>query len=192
MLVQPVHLLHESFLEERDDDEATAERERTGLQEERQQLTQQRAERARRRGGGDERHADHERRRRCGFAATKERAVVEKADDPAPDEDQRDFGLDRNRDDECRRCERPLEPVFHPELREPIARVEDQCDDGGTHAVEDRGHPRQPSEVDVERAERRDDDEVRQDERPAAGPGPPEAAADVRDPDADLDGEGAR
>src|SRR5438094_3132588 len=50
VLVQPVHLLHESFLEERDDDEATAERERAGLQEEREELTEQRAERARRRG----------------------------------------------------------------------------------------------------------------------------------------------
>src|SRR5207244_950303 len=34
-----------------------------------------------------------------------------------------------------------------------------------------------------------DDQEVREDERPTAGPGPPEPAADVRDPDADLDGQ---
>src|SRR5436309_10838636 len=85
----------------------------------------------------------------------------------------------------------PTRASLYPELLEPIARVEDQGDDGGTHAVEDRGHPRQPSEVDVERAERRDDDEVRQDERPAAGPRAPEPPANVRDPDANLDGEGA-
>src|SRR5205807_355190 len=47
------------------------------------------------------------------------------------------------------------------------------------------------AEMDVERAQRGHDDEVRKDERPAAGPGPPEAAADVRDPDADLDRERA-
>src|SRR5436309_13475193 len=45
--------------------------------------------------------------------------------------------------------------------------------------------------MDVERAQRGHDDEVRKDERPAAGPGPPEAAADGRDPDADLDRERA-
>src|SRR5207249_11142201 len=39
----------------------------------------------------------------------------------------------------------------------------------------------------VERAHGRDDDEVRQDERPSSGPGAPEAAPNVRDPDADLD-----
>src|SRR5207245_11601759 len=38
-----------------------------------------------------------------------------------------------------------------------------------------------------ERAEHRDDDEVRQDERPTAGPGAPEPAPDVGDPDPDLD-----
>src|SRR4029077_6152941 len=37
-----------------------------------------------------------------------------------------------------------------------------------------------------------DDDEVGQDEGPAARPRAPEAPADVGDPDADLDGQGTR
>ena len=41
----------------------------------------------------------------------------------------------------------------------------------------------------VERAERRHYKEVRQDERPAAGPRPPEAAAKIGDEDPDLDRE---
>jgi len=41
--------------------------------------------------------------------------------------------------------------------------------------------------MDVERAQRGDDDEVGQDERPAAGPGAPEPAAHIGDKDADLD-----
>src|SRR5439155_1630369 len=68
----------------------------------------------------------------------------------------------------------PLPNVIEPALRK--------------NAVEDRRHPRQPPEVDVERVERRDDDDVRQDERPPAGPRAPEAAADVRNPNAHLDG----
>ena len=46
--------------------------------------------------------------------------------------------------------------------------------------------------MDIQRAEHGHDDEVGQDEGPAAGPGAPEASADVRDPDAHLDGEGPR
>src|SRR2546428_4560105 len=70
--------------------------------------------------------------------------------------------------------------------------MQDQRDDGGAHAVEDRGDPRQAAEVDVERAQRSHDDEVRENERPAARPRAPEAAAEVGEPDADLDGERAR
>src|SRR5438876_308690 len=67
--------------------------------------------------------------------------------------------------------------------------MQNERDHRGADAVEDRGDGRQPFEADVERPERGDDDEVRQDERPASGPRAPESAADVRDPDADLDGE---
>src|SRR2546426_11945513 len=67
--------------------------------------------------------------------------------------------------------------------------MEDERDDGGADAVEDRRHGRESLEVDVERGEARDDDEVRQDEGPAAGPRAPEAAAYIRDPDPGLDGE---
>ena len=56
----------------------------------------------------------------------------------------------------------------------------------GTDAVEDRGHRLKVAEIDVERAQRGDDDEVRQDEGPSAGPGAPEAAAQVGDIDPDL------
>src|SRR5437879_5323890 len=42
-----------------------------------------------------------------------------------------------------------------------------------------------------ERAERRNDDEVRQDEGPTAGPCPPEAAAQIGDEYSDLDRERA-
>ena len=56
-------------------------------------------------------------------------------------------------------------------------------------AVEDRGHPGQPTEMDVQRAERCDYQEIWQDKRPAAGPRAPEAAAQIGDEDADLDRE---
>src|SRR5438445_3461163 len=108
------------------------------------------------------------------------------------DEDQCDFGPHSNGNDEGGGRERPLQPVRHPKFREPVARVQDQRDNGRAHAVEDSRHPWQPAEVDVERPERRDDDEVRQDERPPAGPRTPEAAADVGNPDADLGREGSR
>ena len=65
--------------------------------------------------------------------------------------------------------------------------MQDQCDDGGTDAVEDGGDRLQVAEIDVKRAECGDDEEVRQDERPAAGPGAPEAASQVGDVDPDLD-----
>src|SRR5438552_6458273 len=70
--------------------------------------------------------------------------------------------------------------------------MEDQRDHRRADPIEDRGHRRQSLESDVQRAERDHDHEVRQDERPSAGPGAPEAAADVRDPDADLDREWTR
>jgi hypothetical protein len=82
-------------------------------------------------------------------------------------------------------------PVVHAELGQPVTRMQDQRDDGRAHAVEDRGDPGQAAEVDVERAQQRDDHEVRQNECPAARPRAPEAAAQIGGPDADLDGERA-
>jgi len=84
-----------------------------------------------------------------------------------------------------------LDGVLHPELGEAIAGVQDERDDGRAHAVEDRAHRRQPAEMHVEGGQRRHDDDVRQDERPPSGPGAPESAADVGEPDADLDGQRA-
>src|SRR6266487_4514896 len=60
------------------------------------------------------------------------------------------------------------------------------------HSVEDRLHRGESAIMDVQRAEHGDDDEVRQDEGPAARPRAPEAPANIRDPDTDLDGQGAR
>jgi hypothetical protein len=97
--------------------------------------------------------------------------------------------MNRHRDDEGRGRERPLDPVFHSQLCQPVAGVQNQCDHRRADAVENGAHRRQATEIDVERAQRRHDDEVGQDERPPAGPRTPEAAADVGDPDADLNGE---
>ena len=33
----------------------------------------------------------------------------------------------------------PLQPVLHPELRQPVTRMQDQRDNGGAHAIENRG-----------------------------------------------------
>src|SRR5215469_3358361 len=73
---------------------------------------------------------------------------------------------------------------------ETVAGMKDQGDDGRAHAVEDRGHPGQPTEMDVKRAKPRDDQEIRQDKGPAAGPRTPEPAPQIGDEDADLDREG--
>src|SRR6266545_4051600 len=58
--------------------------------------------------------------------------------------------------------------------------------------VENVGDRGESLESDVKRPERRHDHKVRQDERPSARPRPPEATANVRDPDADLDRERTR
>src|SRR5439155_20711268 len=84
----------------------------------------------------------------------------------------------------------PLQLVIHPELRQPITRVEDQRDDGGAHTVEDRGHGRQPSQAHVQCPERGHKDEIRKNECPTSGPGSPKSSPQVTDEDADLDREG--
>jgi hypothetical protein len=70
--------------------------------------------------------------------------------------------------------------------------MENQSDDGGAHAVEDRRHWLQVAEVDVECSKSGDDHEVRQDEGPASCPCAPEAGAQVGDVNADLDRERTR
>ena len=54
------------------------------------------------------------------------------------------------------------------------------------------GHGPKVAEIDVEGPESCDDDEVRQDESPTPGPGAPEAATQVGDIDADLNGKRSR
>src|SRR5207302_227841 len=63
---------------------------------------------------------------------------------------------------------------------------------GRAYAVEDSRDRLQIPQVEVERAERGDDDEVRQDECPTAGPRAPEAGTKVRNVDADLNGQRSR
>ena len=111
---------------------------------------------------------------------------------PARDEQDGDLGLERNGDRKQTRGDRPLKPVLHAELRQAPAGMQDQGDDRRTDPVENRGHPGQAAEMDVERTERGDDQEVGQDKRPAAGPRTPKAAAQIGDEDSDLDRERAR
>ena len=68
-----------------------------------------------------------ERRRR---RSLEQAAVIQNADDARADEQQRHFGLkdDGNRQADGR--DRPLQPVFHAELGEPVAGMKDQRDDG--------------------------------------------------------------
>src|SRR2546422_5005723 len=88
-LAEPTRLLHEALLEERHDDEAAPEGERTGLQEESQQLAEDLAHRGRSGAGRHERHAEQDRSRGGhGRARANEEAVVDDAYDAAPDEDQ--------------------------------------------------------------------------------------------------------
>ena len=124
--------------------------------------------------------------RQCRRRSPEQAAVIQNADDARADEQQRHFGLKDDGDREADRRDRPLQPVLHAELGEPITGMKDQRDDGGTDAVEDGGHRPKVAEIDVECAESGDDDEVRQDESPTPGPGAPEAAAQVGDIDADL------
>ena len=106
-------------------------------------------------------------------------AVIEDADEAGADKQQRDFGLQDHGDDQAGRRDRPLQPVLHAELRKPVTGMEDERDDRRADAVEDGGDRLEVAEIDVERAQRGDDNEVRQDEGPAADPGAPETAAQI-------------
>ena len=64
--------------------------------------------------------------------------------------------------------------------------------DGGADPVKHGHHRGKVAEMDVECTQSGDDDEIRKDERPAAGPRAPKAGAQVGDVDADLDGERSR
>src|SRR5437763_3650688 len=57
------------------------------------------------------------------------------------------------------------------------------------HTRKNSRHQRKTAEVHVERAEHGHDDEVREDERPPAGPRAPESATEIGDEDPDLDRE---
>ena len=116
-------------------------------------------------------------------------SVKQNADHAGDDEDERDLGLEGDRYSETGRSYQPLQPILHAELRKPVARMQDERDDGGADAIEDAVHALQVAEMHKERAKRRHDQEIRQDEGPSACPGAPEAAAQIGDEDADLNGE---
>src|SRR6266849_3850901 len=67
--------------------------------------------------------------------------------------------------------------------------MQDQCDDGGTYAIEDGGYRLQVAEIDIENAQCGDDDKVRKDESPATRPGSPKPATEIGNVDANLDRE---
>lgn len=64
--------------------------------------------------------------------------------------------------------------------------MQNERNNGWRYPVEDCRHPREAAEVHVESAERCNDDEVRQNEGPTAGPCAPEPTAQIRDKDANL------
>ncbi len=69
--------------------------------------------------------------------------------------------------------------------------MQDEGDDGRADPIKDCRYCRQVAEVHIERAQRCHDHEIGKDERPAAGPRSPEAGAQIRDVNANLDREGA-
>src|SRR5206468_8377684 len=91
--------------------------------------------------------------------------------------------------EEACRGNHPLNPILHAELRQPVAGMKYERDHRRAHAVEDGGHRSETAKMAIERTKRADDDEVREDECPAARPCAPEPAAKIRDEDPDLDGE---
>jgi hypothetical protein len=70
--------------------------------------------------------------------------------------------------------------------------MQNQRDHGRADAIENRGDRLEIAEMDVKRAERGDDHEVRKDKGPAADPRAPEAAAQVSDVDPDLNSQRPR
>jgi hypothetical protein len=94
------------------------------------------------------------------------------------------FKDDRHDETDCR--EHPLQPILHSKLRKAPARMENQRDDSWTDAVKNCRHPGKLAEMDVERAERCHDQEIRQDEGPAARPCAPEAPSEIGGKNADL------
>jgi hypothetical protein len=181
-LIQP-YCCTRTLFEKRHDDEAAAEGQAPGLQEEREELAEDGC--GRRLGVDRDRDQGEERRRRV--SAAEQRTVIEDAENPGADEEDRHLGLEPDRHDKADPGHDPLQPVFHPELGEAVAGMDDQRDDRRADPVEQRGHPAKAAKVHVERTERTDDQEIGQDEGPAAGPGSPEPAAHVGDENPDLD-----
>src|SRR5262249_25167928 len=85
--------------------------------------------------------------------------------------------------------DRPLYEVFHAQLGEPVAGMQDQRDHRWAYAVKDRGHRPKVAEKNVQRTQRGDDYEIWQNESPSASPRSPKTAEQIGNVDAHLDGE---
>src|SRR5207249_7523631 len=79
-----------------------------------------------------------------------------------------------------------LYPIFHAELGESVARVNDQGDHGGAYAIKDGSHRRQTAKIGVQGAQRSDDDKIGENEGPPTSPGSPETATQIRNIDSNM------
>jgi hypothetical protein len=146
------------------------------LEEEQQELTD-----------GRTRSNRHDlRENRCGQGwrrgrrqTAKKTTVVKSSDKARANEQKRHLGLQNHGDEETDYSERPLQPVVHSKLRQPVAGMEYECDDSRADPVKHSRHGGKVAEMDVERTESGDDDEIGKDEGPATGPGAPKAGAQV-------------
>ena len=113
------------------------------------------------------------------------------SDKARANEQQRHFSLQDHGDEKTDHGDRPLQPVLHSELRQPVAGMENEGDDGGADSVKHGRHGGKIAQMDIERTQSGDDDEIGKDEGPATSPRAPKPGAQVGDVDTDLDGEGS-
>src|SRR5215470_16651042 len=122
--VEPAGLLHQPFFEKGHYHETAAESEASGFEKEGEQSAEN-VEVCRLRADAERRERHQRPRRR--LAAAQQRAVVQDADNPRNDEEDRDLGLEPNRDDKTSGRNDPLQPVLHTELSQAIAGMKDQA-----------------------------------------------------------------
>src|SRR5262249_29583375 len=114
---------------------------------------------------------------------------IENADKSRANKQQRDLRLQDYRYDQTGRRDRPLQLVLHTKLRKAPTGMEDQGDDRWADTVEDTSDRFEIAKIDVESTQGGDDHEIRKDESPAADPGPPKTAAQIRYINSDLNRE---
>lgn len=108
-------------------------------------------------------------------------SCIEDAENTGPFEQHRHFGFRPDRCEAATGRNHPLQLVVHAKLGEAVTAMDDQRDRRRADAVEDPRHPGEATKMDVSRAERSDDQKIRQYECPSADPCPPEPAAQLRD-----------